>query len=84
VAVKRDDWQAADYATDERAGDWNFFIFDPNTGEVRREGVFDCFDCHANNSQIDFIFTREELAAYGDTGEMQQMFCNRPDRLPCR
>lgn len=83
VAVKRENWHASDYATDERAGDWNFFIFEPETGAVIEDGVFDCFDCHANNSEIDFIFTRDELGDFGDTGDLQREFCPRPDRLPC-
>ena len=83
VAVKRDNWTAADYDSDERAGDWNFFSFDPSTGAMSTDTAFACFDCHANNSQIDFIFSRDELAAYGATGDVQTSFCNRPDRLPC-
>jgi hypothetical protein len=84
VAVKRDNWQESDYATEERAGEWNYFIFDPDTLNVQTDGVFECFDCHANNSHIDFIFSREDLIAYGQTGETQQAFCNRVQRLPCR
>ncbi|MEM6282106.1 MAG: cytochrome P460 family protein [Chloroflexota bacterium] len=84
VAVKRDNWELADYATAERAGAWNFFVFDPETLEVQTDGVFDCFDCHANNSHIDFIFSRNDLIAYGQTGEVQESFCNRTRRLPCR
>ncbi len=84
VAVKRDDWQSSDYQSAERAGDWNYFSFDPQTGELTDEDMFSCFNCHANNAQIDFIFSRDELSDYGETGEVQQGFCNRPDRLPCR
>lgn len=83
VAIKRSDWQASDYQTDERAGQWNYFSFDPETGSMSDEDIFQCFDCHANNSQIDFIFTRESLADYGHTSETQVTFCRRPGRLAC-
>jgi len=83
VAVKRDDWQTTDYQNAERAGDWNFFSFDPDTGQLTDERMFDCFDCHANNSRIDFIFSRGELATFGQRGEVVQSFCRLPDRLPC-
>jgi hypothetical protein len=84
VAVKSDTWTAADYQTPERAGSWNYFSFDPATGQVSDESLFECFDCHANNSQIDFIFSRDELADFGQSGTVQDSFCNRPNRLPCR
>ena len=84
VAVKSDYWQPGDYQTDERAGRWNYFSFDPETGQISDESVFACFDCHANNSQIDFMFSREMLADYGATGTLQDTFCNRPGRSPCR
>lgn len=83
VAVKRADWQDSDYQTTERAGDWNYFSFDPQTQQITDERMFDCFDCHANNSEIDFIFSRDELADFGRTETVQQGFCNRPDRFPC-
>lgn len=84
VAVKRDDWTAADYQTDERAGDWNYFSFDPETGAMSDEAIFACFDCHGNNAQIDFIFSRDDLAAFGASGEVVDAFCNLPNRIPCR
>lgn len=83
LAVKRDDWQASDYATVERAGTWNYLAFDPETRQFVSEDIRDCFDCHANNSHIDFIFSRDLLGDFGATDEQQYMFCNRPDRLPC-
>lgn len=83
AAVKRDDWQASDYQTGERAGAWNYFSFDPETGAISDENVFLCFDCHANNRHIDFLFSRDELIAYGQTGDVQERFCPRPNRLPC-
>ncbi len=84
VAVKSDDWTAADYQSDERAGRWNYFSFDPETGTMSDESVFECFDCHSNNSQIDFIFSRDDLADFGATGEVVDEFCNLPNRIPCR
>ncbi|MFZ4816223.1 MAG: cytochrome P460 family protein [Phototrophicaceae bacterium] len=83
VMVKRADWQAGDYQDMERAGEWNFFSFDPRTGALANEDITPCFDCHGNNSQIDFIFTRGLIAEYGQTGEPQLAYCNRTDRLPC-
>ena len=83
LAVKQDDWQDSDYATVERVGTWNYFAFDPETEAFVAEGIRDCFDCHANNSHIDFIFTRDLLGDFGATEEQQFSFCNRPDRFPC-
>jgi hypothetical protein len=84
AAVKSDDWTAADYQTNERAGSWNYFSFDPETGAMSDESVFECFDCHSNNSQIDFIFSRDNLAEFGTTGQLVDEFCNLPNRIPCR
>lgn len=84
VAVKSANWTAADYQTDERAGDWNYFSFDPETGAMSDESTFECFDCHGNNSQIDFIFSRDDLAEFGASGIVVDAFCNLPNRIPCR
>ncbi|MEO0561910.1 MAG: cytochrome P460 family protein [Chloroflexota bacterium] len=84
VAVKNSNWGPEDYQTNERAGDWNYFSFDPETGVISDESTFECFDCHANNSQIDFLFSRRQLVAFGETNTIQDEFCNLPNRIPCR
>lgn len=83
VAEKRADWQPQDYQSTERAGDWNYFSVDAQSGQLTQESVFECFDCHANNAHIDFLFSREALIAYGQTDILQESTCNRPARLPC-
>ncbi len=83
MAEKRSDWSAAAYEDDHRAGEWNFFAFTPNSGQQTGEVVRPCFTCHLSAPDKDFLYSKDLLEAFSITGEVQQGFCNRPDRFPC-
>ena len=54
VMEKRSDW-GADYAADERAGDWGFALYD--TKGMPKENSLDCATCHQPLTATNFMFT---------------------------
>ena len=58
VMEKRSDW-GADYAADERAGEWGFALYD--TKGMPKENGLDCATCHQPLTSTNFMFTFPKL-----------------------
>ncbi len=58
VMEKRSDW-GADYAADERAGNWGFALYD--TKGMPKENSLDCATCHQPLTSTNFMFTFPKL-----------------------
>jgi len=58
VMEKRSDW-GADYAADERAGDWGFALYDPKG--MPKKNDLDCATCHQPLTSTNYMFTFPKL-----------------------
>jgi hypothetical protein len=83
VAEKRSDWQASDFVSVARAGQWNFGSFDFNTGAHYVEDLTACFNCHNATPETDFVYSYRLLALYAVRGGVQYSYCKEPDRIAC-
>ena len=85
LAEARSTWEIADLAASSRVGRWNFGAFDARDGSIFAEtGLNDCFSCHEGASNRNFIFSNSLLEAFIREGEIQESYCPRPGRAPCR
>jgi hypothetical protein len=83
VAQKRADWQAADFPSAARAGQWNFGSFEFGSGAPFDEDLNACFNCHQATPNSDFLYTGQLLAQYAFGGDPLYMYCELSRRTPC-
>jgi hypothetical protein len=83
VAQKRTDWQATDFPSAVRAGQWNFGSFEYGSGAPFDEDLNACFNCHQAAPETDFLYTGNLLAQYAFGGEALYMYCDLTRRTPC-
>ncbi|MCB9437933.1 MAG: cytochrome P460 family protein [Anaerolineales bacterium] len=83
VIEKRADWQDSDFVSTARVGEWNFGSFDAQTGDYFDEDTAACFHCHNPMFNTDFVYTYPQLATYAATKEVQHLYCDLANRLPC-
>jgi hypothetical protein len=81
---KRDDWTVEDLPSPVGVIDWNFASFNTDGYLPSTENRNDCLTCHDNAAfRRDLVFSRIYLEAYAETGDVQYLYCNLPERANC-
>jgi hypothetical protein len=83
VGHKRSGWQANDFPSVARAGNWNFGSFEFGAGAPFDEDLAACANCHQARPQADFVYSARRLLDYSATDTTQYFFCNLARRVPC-
>ncbi len=84
VAEKRSDWQAGDFPSAARSGQWNFASFQIDGSARFDEDLNACFNCHMATQGTDFIYTANLLAQYARSGQTLYSYCNQRRRITCQ
>jgi hypothetical protein len=81
---KRDNWTVEDLPSPVGVIDWNFASFNSDSYLSSTENRNDCLACHDSAAfRRDLVFSRTYLEAYAETGEVQYLYCNLPERANC-
>lgn len=84
VGERRSTWLIEDTHANTNFEGWNFRAFAFDTGEPIDRDLNECFNCHDSAFNTEFVFTRDELLTYAQTGEIQYFYCGLTGRNPCR
>jgi hypothetical protein len=84
VAQKRGNWQASDFPSEARAGQWNFGSFEYTTGAAFDEDLTACFNCHSSAPATDFLYSGNFLAQFSLGSDVLYTYCDQRRRVICR
>lgn len=84
VGERRSTWYIEDLRANTNFDGWNFRAFEFETGTPIDRELNECFSCHDNAFDTEFLFSRRDLYRYAATGDVQYRYCPAPERVICR